>query len=174
MYVEEGFQLGDSFNPRINVDLMPSHNSALASKSVLVQNSKSASPDKATLTEVNGNPVITEIKARESQFNANSIPSSSNQRLALINEKTLAASPQEVVLHKLDNQDEVQALQSTVENLGQHNNLRTWKRVMRQGNIGVLASQPESEKKGKSSFNPPDDPYPPNKCLQAPFDSDDI
>ena len=45
---------------------------------------------------------------------------------------------------------------------------------MRQGNIGVPANQPESEKKRKSSFNPLDDPYPPNKPLQATFDFDDI
>ena len=94
VYVEEGFQLGDSFNPRFKEDLMSPHNFSLASES---------SPDKVMLSEVNGNLVITEIKAGESQFNANSIPSSSNQRLALINEKTLATSPQGVVLHRLDN-----------------------------------------------------------------------
>ena len=45
---------------------------------------------------------------------------------------------------------------------------------MRQGNIGVPANQPESEKKRKSSLNPLDDPYPPNKRLQSTFDFDDI
>ena len=57
-YVEEGFQLGDSFNPRFKEDLMSPHNFSLASE---------FSPNKVMLSEVNGNPVITEIKAGESQ-----------------------------------------------------------------------------------------------------------
>lgn len=66
MYVENGFQFCDCFNPRVNVELMPPYNSALALKPVLVQSPKSASPDKATLCEVIGNPIITKIKARVS------------------------------------------------------------------------------------------------------------
>lgn len=64
--------------------------------------------------------------------------------MALINEETLATSPQGIVLHRLDDPNEVQ--ESMVENVGQQNSLRTWKRVMRQGNDGVSTSQPESEK----------------------------
>nr|POE88865.1 hypothetical protein CFP56_37401 [Quercus suber] len=173
-YVEEGFQMGDNYNPSFKEDLMSHHNYALASESVLVQNLNIASPDKETSCEVNGCPIIMEVKAGESQFNANSIPSSSNQRLAPINEKTLAASPQGMVLHSLDNQDEIQSPQSMAENLGQHHSLRTWKRVMRQGNNEVPASKSKSEKKRKSSFNPIDDPYLPNKRLQVPLDFDDI
>lgn len=66
---------------------MPNYICALASQLVLVQNSNIASPDKETLKEGNGNPIITEIKTGESQFNATSIPSLSDQRMATINEK---------------------------------------------------------------------------------------
>nr|POE95815.1 hypothetical protein CFP56_40129 [Quercus suber] len=92
-YVEEGYQMGDSFNPSVKENLMPHNNSALASNLVSVQNSKSAGLDKETSNEENDNPTITEVKAGHSQFNADSIPSSSIQRLEPINEETLAASP---------------------------------------------------------------------------------
>nr|POF20835.1 hypothetical protein CFP56_14349 [Quercus suber] len=163
--VENEFPLGDSFKPSINVELIPPHNFAFAPNSVLVQNPKSANPNKVTLNEVIGNPIITKIKARISQFNANSIPLSSIQCTTLINEETKAPLPQGTVLHRLDDQDEVQASQSMTKNLGQHNSLRTWKRVMRQGNNGVSTSQPKSEKKRKLSFNPIDEPHHANKRI---------
>ena len=93
VYVENELPLGDSFKPRINVELIPPHNATLASKPVLVQNPKSANPNKVTLNEAMGKPIITEKKAGISQFNANSIPSSSIQCTTLINEETLVASP---------------------------------------------------------------------------------
>ncbi|KAK7838397.1 hypothetical protein CFP56_019860 [Quercus suber] len=146
-YVEEGYQMGDSFNLRVKEKLMPHNYSALAPDSVSIQNSKLVSLNKETFNEENGNPIILEIKAGQSQLNAVLIPSSNSQRLATINEETLAALSQELLLHSLDVQDESHAPPSTVENLGQHHSLRTWKRVMRQGNNGVLASNSESEKK---------------------------
>ena len=102
VYVENELSLGDSFKPRINMESIPPHNSTLTLKPVLLQNPKSANPNKVTLNGVIGKPIITEIKAGTSQFNANSIPSSSIQSTALINEETLAASPQGTVSHRLD------------------------------------------------------------------------
>nr|POE70401.1 hypothetical protein CFP56_61894 [Quercus suber] len=165
-YVEEGYQMGDSFNLRVKEKLMPHNYSALAPDSVSIQNSKLVSLNKETFNEENGNPIILEIKAGQSQLNAVLIPSSNSQRLATINEETLAALSQELLLHSLDVQDESHAPPSTVENLGQHHSLRTWKRVMRQGNNGVLASNSESEKKRKSTFTQNDGPHIPKKRLQ--------
>ena len=58
-YVAEKFQM----DPRFMEDLMHNHNCALVSQLVLVQNSCISSPDKETLEEGNGNPIITEIRA---------------------------------------------------------------------------------------------------------------
>ena len=102
VYVENELPLGDSFKLRINVESIPPHNSTLTPKSVLVQNPRSANPNKVTLNGVIGKPIITEIKTGTSQFNANSIPPSSIQSTALINEETLATSPQGTVSHRLD------------------------------------------------------------------------
>nr|POF13380.1 hypothetical protein CFP56_38409 [Quercus suber] len=165
-YVEEENLRGDSFNPRVKEKLMPHNDSALAPDSVSIQNSKSISPDKETINVDNGNPNIPEIKAGQSQVNAVVIPSSNCQRLATINEETLAASPQELLHHYLDVQDESHASPSTAENLGQHLSLRTWKHVMRQGNNGVPTSNSEPEKKRKSIFTQIDGPLIPNKRLQ--------
>ena len=130
--VEKGIQLGDSFNPRFNEELMPPSNSTIAPKPVWVQNFKSTSPDKVTLNEGIDNPVVMKIKEGVSQINSYSMPSSCNQRPVAINDITLAASTQGVLPHGLDDQDEVLANQSTAELVGKHNSLRTWKRVMRQ------------------------------------------
>ena len=59
-YVAEEFQVGDKHYPCFKEDLRPHFNSALAPHSVLVQNSNSSSPNKETLSEVNGNPNITD------------------------------------------------------------------------------------------------------------------
>lgn len=106
-----------SHYPRFKEDLMPNYICALASQLVLVQNSNIASPDKETLKEGNGNPIITEIKTGESQFNATSIPSLSDQRMATINEK----NPSRLYSRKgaSDDQDELHPPQSTVGKLGQ-------------------------------------------------------
>nr|POF27193.1 hypothetical protein CFP56_08563 [Quercus suber] len=165
-YVEEENLMGDSFNLRVKEKLMPHNDSALAPDSVSIQNSKSVSPNKETINVENGNPIISEIKAGQSQLNAVLIPSSNCQRLATINEETLAASSQELLLHCLDVQDESHASPSTAENLGQHLSLRTWKHVMRQGNNGVPTSNSEPEKKRKSIFTQIDGPLIPNKRLQ--------
>nr|POF10043.1 hypothetical protein CFP56_66305 [Quercus suber] len=165
-YVEVENLRGDSFNQRIKKKLTPHNDSALAPDSVSIQNSKSVNSEKETINVDNGNPIIPEIKASQSQVNADVIPSSNCQRLATINEETLAASPQELLYHYLDVQDESQASPSTAENLGQHLSLRTWKRVMRQGNNGVPTSNSEPEKKRKSIFTQVDGPLIPNKRLQ--------
>ncbi|KAF3946466.1 hypothetical protein CMV_027270 [Castanea mollissima] len=159
--VEEGLQLSGSNNPRVSEELSSHCNSTLTQKPVLVHNFMATCPDKVTLKEVIGNPVVTEIKEGVSQFNLYSMPSSSIQRPIAINDITLAASANGVLPHGLNDQDEVLANQSTGEPIGQLNSLITWKRVMRQGNNGVHVSQPESEKKRKSSFNPLDEPPPP-------------
>ena len=97
------------------------------------------------LNEGHGNPVVTEMNGGVSQFNSHSIPSSSNQCPVAINDTTLAASTQGVLPNELDDQDEAVANQLTAELVGQHNSLRTWKRVMRQGSNGVHANQLEPE-----------------------------
>ena len=175
--VEMEFQLRDSFNPKVNEELMPPNNAPITQKLVLIQKDKSACPELVTLNEGCGNPVVMEINwgggVALSQFHSHSIPSSSNQCLVAINDTTLAASTQGVLPHGLDDQDEAVANQSTIELVGQHNSLRTWKRVMRQGSNGVHASQLEPEKKRKSSFNTLDEPYPPKKRVQVLSDYDD-
>ncbi|KAK9986401.1 hypothetical protein SO802_031352 [Lithocarpus litseifolius] len=128
---------------------------------------------KELLNKENGNPIITEIKDEESYFNANSNPSSIDQRMASIKEKTLAASSHGVMLHSLDDQDVNQFPQSTVGILGQQHSLRTWKRVLRQCSLGVLENKFELEKKRKSRFNLVVGTNPPNKHLQVPLESDD-
>uniref|UniRef100_A0A7N2M535 DUF4283 domain-containing protein n=1 Tax=Quercus lobata TaxID=97700 RepID=A0A7N2M535_QUELO len=172
-YVAEDFQLGDNHCPSFKADLMPHYNSAFASNSVLDTNSYSSSSNRELLNKENGNPIITEIKDGESHFNANSNPSSIDQRLASIREKTVAASSHGVMPHSLDDQGVNQSPQSTVGILGQKHSLRTWKRVLRQCSLGVLENKSELEKKRKSSFNLVVGSNPPNKRLQVPLKSDD-
>nr|POF12103.1 hypothetical protein CFP56_08867 [Quercus suber] len=107
VYVESELPVGDSFNPRMNEELIPPLNATLTPNSNLVQNLKSAIPNKVVLNDVTGNPIISEIKDGISHFNANLIPSSSCQLTALTKEKTLAAPSQGTMLNNLDDQDEV-------------------------------------------------------------------
>lgn len=170
--VVEDFHLGDNHCPSFKVDLMPHYNSAFASNSVLDQNSYSSSSDKELLNKENGNPIIMEIKDGESHFNANSNPSSIDQRLASIKEKTLAASSHGVMPHSLDDQDVNQSPQFTVGILRQQHSLRIWKRVLRQCSLGVPENKSDPEKKRKSSFNLVVGSNPPNKRLQVPLKFD--
>ena len=56
-----GFQLRDSFNPKVNEELMPPKNAPATQKPVLIQKDKSVCPELVTLNEGCGNPVVTEI-----------------------------------------------------------------------------------------------------------------
>lgn len=116
-------------------------------------------------------PMIMEIKDGDSHFNANSIPSSINQRLALSKEKTLVVSSHVTEVQNFDSHDVHQSFQSTVGILGQPNSLRTWKCLLRQCSPGVSETQSKPEKKRKSSFNLADGSNPPKKGIQVPYRS---